>query len=296
MLNNISLQGKRERRVIFCFLFFPVVLLCLFGIWPIVNLIYLSFTSWNGISESKEWVGLANYLKILQDPTYVTIFKTNLYYLVSGLLQMVVAMYFAIILSFKTWGQSFFRASFILPLLISGVAISMMFRLFFTGEGAFDQLLTFLGLEKFIGMWLGDPERVNYTLAGISLWRNIGRSFLLYLGAIQSIDPAYYKVAEMEGATFWHKVRYIILPNITTVLTLDFILLTIGVVSVFEMPFILMNGSNGTATVLVKTMKLAFDNKKFGMAASLSVLLTLVIALLTIIQRYVVIKRERRQL
>lgn len=296
MLSNLSLQEKRERRVIFGFLFFPVMLLLLFGIWPIINLIYVSFTSWNGMSQTKEWVGFANYLKILQDPMYVTVFKTNLYYLVSGLAQILVAMYFAIILSFKTWGRSFFRASFIFPLLISGVAISMMFRLFFSSDGTFDQLLTFLGLEQVIGMWLGDPERVNYTLAGISLWRNIGRSFLLYLGAIQSIDPDYYRVAEMEGATFWHKVRYIILPNITTVLTLDFILLTIGVVSVFEMPFILMNGSNGTATVLVKTMKLAFDNKKFGMAASLSVLLTLVIALLTIVQRYLVTRRGRNHL
>lgn len=275
---------KREKRISWLFLFFPLVLLSLFGLWPIINLLYLSLTSWNGVSQSKEWVGMANYWSILTDVKYLAVFKTNLYYLVSGLLQMVIALYFAILLSVKTRLGRLFKASFIFPLLISGVAISMMFRLFFMSGGSFDQLLTFLGLEQLIALWLGDPDRANITLAGISLWRNIGRSFLLYLSGIQSIPVEHYKVAEIEGASSWQKVRYIIVPNIRTVLKLDFILLTIGVVSVFEIPFIMLNGSNGTATILVTTMKLAFDNKKFGMAASLSVLLTLIIGALSLVQ------------
>lgn len=284
---NSKVNGSKERRVIISLLFFPLLLLLVFGLWPIINLVYLSFTDWNGISSAKEWLGLENYRKILTDPTYISIFKTNLYYLGSGVLQIILALYFAIILSFKTKGSSLFKASFIMPLLISSVAISMMFRLFYSADGGFNSLLNQLGLGHLIGYWLGDPSKANLTLASISLWRNIGRSFLLYLAAIQTIPPEYYKVAELEGASFWQKVKWIILPNITTVIKLDLILLTIGVVSVFELPFIMLNGSNGTATVLVKTMKLAFDNKKFGMAASLSVLLTLMIACLTLIQKKV---------
>ena len=276
---------RQERHIVVAFLAVPLVLMLLFGLWPLLNLIYLSFTDWNGISQTKTWVGWANYQKVLHEPVYWQALRANAFYLGSGLLQIVLAMYFATLLSFKTYASAFFKASFVLPLLISSVAVGMMFRLFFSSGGTLDQILIHLGLSSWVGYWLGDPERVNLTLAFISLWRNLGRSFLMYFGAIQSIPTEHFKLAEIEGATFGQKVRWVILPQVTTVLKLDFILLTIGVVSVFDLPFIMLNGSNGSGTILVKTVKLAFENKKFGLAASLSVLITLIIVILSLLQQ-----------
>ena len=181
--------------------------------------------------------------------------------------------------------KSFFKASIVFPTLISGVAISMMFRLFYTPGGPFDTLLITLGLEKLIHFWLGDPRYVNYTLAGISLWRHTGLRFLMFYAAIQTIPKEYYQVAEIEGATTFQKIRYIILPNIHTILKINFILLTVGAVTAFEIPMIITNGSNGTTTFLLQTLKTAFEQKQLGLAASMAVVMMLALILLTSLQK-----------
>ncbi|WP_242847718.1 carbohydrate ABC transporter permease [Niameybacter massiliensis] len=205
-------------------------------------------------------------------------------YFVSGLIQIVIALYFAILLSTKVKGKNFFKASFVFPSLISGMAVAMLFRLFFSPGGSFDSLLTVLGLGEHTRYWLGDPKMVNYTLGAISIWRHTGKSFILYFGAVQCIPLEHYRLAEIEGASGWQKVRIVILPGIQIVLKINFILLTIGAISAFELPLILTNGSNGTMTFLLQTMKTAFEKKMFGLAASMAVIVSLVILVITMIQ------------
>lgn len=283
-MNNNNLR-KKERQILFLFLFFPLLLLILFGFLPIIELIFYSFTSWNGLSSNKEFIGFANYIKVLTEPKYFEVFKNSLYYFISGILQIVIALYFAIILSFKVKFKGFFKSTLVFPILISGVAISMMFRVFFEPGGTLDYIMTAMGLERFIHYWLGDPDFANISLSYISLWRHTGTSFLLYFGAIQSIPEEYLKVAEIEGANFIQKVRYVILTNIHIVLKINFILLIIGAISVFEIPMIMTNGSNGTTTFLLQTMKTAFDKKMIGLASAMTVIVTVIIICMTIIQK-----------
>ena len=283
-MNMRSNTNKKERQLISFFLFCPLLLLVTFGIYPIIAIIQYSFTSWNGLSPTKEYVGFANYVKILTDSSYIKVFFNSLIYFISGFIQIVIALLFAIILSNKVKGRAFFKATFVFPCLISGMAVAMLFRLFLSPGGSLDQLLTLLGLEDHIRYWLGDPRVVNYTLGAISIWRHTGRSFILYFGAIQCIPVEHYKLAEIEGASWLQRIRYIILPGIHIVLKINFVLLTIGAISTFELPLILTNGSNGTSTFLLQTMKTAFDKKMFGLAASMAVIVSLVILIITMIQ------------
>ena len=88
-MNNVNLI-KKERQIIFLFLFFPILLLFLFGFLPIIEIVIYSFTSWNGISKVKEFIGFDNYIKVLTDPTYFQVFKNSLYYFSSGILQIII--------------------------------------------------------------------------------------------------------------------------------------------------------------------------------------------------------------
>ncbi len=286
-MTNISLGNKEKRVTLFLFLFIPLTFLTIFGLLPIIHLIYLSFTSWNGIGWDYNYVGFKNYYTILSDPIYRQSLRVNFYYLVAGLLQMVIAYYFAVILSEKTIGMSFFKTLFIIPTLISSVAVAMMFRLFLSPDGPFDSFLTIIQLGRFKRFWLGDPDQVNITLSSISLWRHLGISFLLYYGAIQSIPKQYYEYCQLEGASLWQKTRDVTIPLTQKIIHLNTLLLIIGVVSVFDIPFIMTNGSNGTSTIVVKATKLAFDQKKYGIASSLSVLVTLLILLLSAFQQII---------
>lgn len=286
-MNRVVLPKKEKQHLLFLFLCIPISLLLIFGLFPIFQLVLLSFTNWNGLGWHYEWVGWDNYRNIMADPIYLHTLKTNLYYLVTGLLQMVFAYYFAVILSEQTIGKNFFKSLFIFPSLISSVAVAMMFKLFLSPEGAFDHLLTVLHLGQFKRFWLGDPDQVNWTLASISLWRHLGISFLLYYGAIQSIPKHYYDVCQLEGATLWQQTMNVTIPLTRKIIHLNTLLLTIGVVSVFEIPFIVTNGSNGSSTIVIKAMKLAFEQKKYGVASSLSVIITLLIVLISGIQRHI---------
>nr|WP_307991837.1 sugar ABC transporter permease [uncultured Niameybacter sp.] len=281
MLSN---KTKKERQLISYFLFCPLLLLFTFGLYPICALIEYSFTSWNGLSPTKDYVGLSNYIKIFTDPTYIKVFLNSVIYFVSGIIQIIIALFFAIMLSGKVRGKNFFKATFVFPCLISGMAVAMLFKVFFTPGGSFDSLLTFLGLEDHIRYWLGDPRIVNTTLGAISIWKNTGKSFILYFGAISCVPLEHYRLAEIEGASSWQKIRYIILPGIQIVLKINFMLLTIGALSAFELPLILTNGANGTTTFLLQTMKAAFEKKQYGMAASMAVIVSLVIITITTIQ------------
>lgn len=301
MSKNFQINGQPQQRImsnlnkkqLILFLLIPTCLLVVFGILPMINLIIISFSSWNGMGSQMEWVGLDNYSTLLSSPIYWKSLKVNSYYLVSGILQMVIAYYFAVLLSEKTYGKSFFKSLFLFPSLISSIAVAMIFRLFFSPDGAFDQLLMTLHLDKWITFWLGDPDQVNITLASISLWRNLGISFLLYYGAIQSIPQHYQEFCRLEGATLWQKTKFVTIPQTKKVIKLNTLLLIIGVISVFDIPFILTNGSNGTTTIVVQTMKLAFEQKKYGLASSLSVLITLLIVLLSGLLKLVKQKKER---
>lgn len=281
MRSNIH---RKERQLIGFFLFCPLLLLFTFGIYPMIALIEYSFTSWNGLSPTKNYVGLTNYIKILTDSSYLRVLFNSLVYFISGFIQIVIALFFAILLSGRVKGCNFFKATFVFPCLISGMAVAMLFRLFLSPGGSFDRLLTLLGLEDSIRYWLGDPRVVNYTLGAISIWRHTGKSFILYFGAIKCIPVEHYKLAEIEGASWLQRIRYVILPGIHIVLKINFILLTIGAISTFELPMILTNGSNGTATFLLQTMKTAFDKKMFGLAASMAVIVSLVILMITTLQ------------
>lgn len=281
MRSNIH---RKERQLIGFFLFCPLLLLFTFGIYPMIALIEYSFTSWNGLSPTKNYVGLTNYIKILTDSSYLRVLFNSLVYFISGFIQIVIALFFAILLSGKVKGCNFFKATFVFPCLISGMAVAMLFRLFLSPGGSFDRLLTLLGLEDSIRYWLGDPRVVNYTLGAISIWRHTGKSFILYFGAIKCIPVEHYKLAEIEGTSWLQRIRYVILPGIHIVLKINFILLTIGAISTFELPMILTNGSNGTATFLLQTMKTAFDKKMFGLAASMAVIVSLVILMITTLQ------------
>ena len=107
----------------------------------------------------------------------------------------------------------------------------------------------------------------------------------MFYAAIQTIPKEYYQVAEIEGATTFQKIRYIILPNIHTILKINFILLTVGAVTAFEIPMIITNGSNGTTTFLLQTLKTAFEQKQLGLAASMAVVMMLALILLTSLQK-----------
>ena len=294
-MKKIRLSQKAERRLLITsFTIIPIALLLVFSYYPLVKMFQYSLTDWNGYSPTSNFVGLGNYKTVLTDEKYFTVFKTSLYYFIATFFQLGIALLFATILSFKVKFANFWKGILFFPYLLNGVAIGFIFLYFYKGGGTLDSVLTALGLEGQIRLWLGDRSINNISLAFTSVWRYTGFNFLIFLGAIQSVSPEIYEAAEMDGANRWHEFLYIIVPSIRNIIFLNIILGISGSLSVFDIPYIMTGGSNGTMTFVIQTIDTAFKYNKVGLAAAMAMILLLIVISVTFIQRFMTRERGAR--
>lgn len=281
-----------SRATPYLFLLAPLVLLVGLTYLPVANMVWYSFTDWDGLDKTKQFVGLENYVDVFTQPRNVQVFRVSLYYFVASFVQLGLALYFATVLSFKIRFRNVWKGILFFPYLINGVAIGLIFLNFLRPDGGLDSTLRVLGLGDLVRQWTGDPELINFTLASVSVWRYLGLNFVMFLGAIQSIPSDIYEAAEIDGATRWHQFRYIILPSIKPVVSLSFILAISGSLSVFEIPFIMTQGGNGSETFVIRAVKLAFNLEKVGLASAMAVVLLFVVLLVSWVQRLLVPDEE----
>ncbi|MFC6066662.1 carbohydrate ABC transporter permease [Streptomyces ochraceiscleroticus] len=269
------------------FLVVPLALLITFTYVPVGNMLYYSFTDWDGVSPTRNFTGVDNYQQLFTRPELFRVFFVSFYYLAASVVQIAIALYFATVLSFDLRFRNFFKGILFFPYLINGVAIGFVFLYFFQDGGTLDSVLSWFGADTGHA-WLGDPESANTSLAGVSVWRFTGLNFVLFLGAIQSIPGELYEAAQLDGASRWQQFRHIIAPSIKPILSLSIILAVSGSLAVFEIPYIMTGGATGTSTFVIQTVKLAFQFNKTGLASAAAVVLLLIILLITWIQRRLV--------
>jgi multiple sugar transport system permease protein len=116
----------------------------------------------------------------------------------------------------------------------------------------------------------------------------MGLNFVLFLGAIQSIPSEMLESGEIDGASRWQQFRHLILPGIRPIIGLSFILAIAGALSAFEIPFVMLQGANGSATFVIQTVNLAFQFHKFGLGSAMAVVLLVIILIVTWAQRRII--------
>ncbi|GFP78325.1 carbohydrate ABC transporter permease [Clostridium fungisolvens] len=277
--------NAQKKLIIVLFSVVPVALLLIFCYYPLVRMFEYSFTDWNGISKDFNIVFFDNYKTIFSKSEYFKVFKTSIYYFLATFVQMAIALYFATILSFKVKFKNFFKGAIFFPYLLNGVAIGFIFLYFFQPNGTLDTIMKAVGLGNYTQLWLGNPNIINISLAFTSIWRYMGGNFIIFLGTIQSIDGEIYEAAEIDGANRWRQFISIILPNIKRIVVLNIVLGINGALSVFEIPYIMTQGANGSKTFVIQTLDTGFKYQKLGLACSMAIVLLLISISVTLIQK-----------
>lgn len=272
------------------FLLVPVALLVTFTFIPAFDMVYYSFQDRDQFGLDATFVGFDNYKTVFTNPDYFVTFKNSLYYLVGSFLQQIVALLMASILCAKIRAKGFFKGVLFFPYLMNGVAVALIFLKFFskgspplTGEGTLNAIIEFFGGDAV--KWLSIPWLANCCLVFVSMWRYIGFDIIMYMGAIQSISPDLYEASDLDGANPWQRFRYIVFPSIKPIISLQLILAVKGAISVFEIPYIITGGKNGTSTFVIKTIDTAFVYKKLGLASAMGIVLLLIIVVVTLVQK-----------
>jgi multiple sugar transport system permease protein len=275
------------------FLIVPLVLLVVFTYLPAITMFIYSLSEWDGFGPITKFVGLQNYIAVFTNPDYFSVFRVSLYYLAGAVVQLAIALYFATILSFNVHFKNLFKGVLFFPYLINGVAIGFTFLYFFQPSGALDSVVKLFGVSADnLPLWLGDRHLINISLAAVSVWRYMGFNFVLFLGAIQSIPSEIYESSELDGASRWQQFLYIILPGIKPITALSLILAIKGALSVFEIPYIMTSGLNGSSTFVIQTVNMAFKFSKVGLASAMAVILLVLIVIVTWIQNSLLNEKE----
>lgn len=277
------MKNKSRTKLIVCFLALPLVHLFIFSYVPILANVGLSFTNWKGVGTPK-WVGGRNYQKLLTDPQYIAMFKNCLWYFAVAVPQLLLAFVLAVVVNGKFRGLSIFKGILIIPYLLNGVIVSTIFIIFFNNSGTLNAILQFLGLGNFTQQWLQNLKLVNPSIASISIWRYYGMNFIMFFGALQTIPTELYEAAAVDGCTKLQEIRYISIPFIKKVLFINILLSVSGSIQVFEIPYIMMNGGNGTLTPVIQIQQSMRDNR-VGFAAALAVMVFFIVLLAIGVQK-----------
>ena len=263
-----------------------IIHLLVFVAFPILFSLVLTFNKWNIISPM-EYIGLSNYSRILHDRQFWKAVGNTLIFLSIHIpLQIIVAISLAEILNQKIKLRPFFRGAFFLPVIVSGVVVSILWQqLLGFDTGIFNRMLTSIGLGR-IG-WLIDPNWAMPSIAIMATWKNVGLYIVLFLVGLQTVPKAYYEAADIEGATKWQKFWHITLPMINPTIFMVVILSTIGGFSLFIEPYVMTGGGplNSTLSAVLYIYKQAFFYYHMGYAATLGIFFAMIILFVIIIQK-----------
>ncbi len=258
----------------------------LFVAFPIAFSLVLVFHRWN-IIGAMEFVGLANFQRLLHDRLFFrALYNTLIFLLIHIPLQIVVALFFAELLNQNIRLRGLFRGAYFLPVVVSGVVVTILWQqLYGFDSGLLNRALVHLGLPR-LG-WLVDPRLAMPSLALMATWKNVGLYIVLFLVGLQSVPRQLYEAAALEGATRWQQFRYITLPMINPTLFMVVVLSTIGGFSLFIEPYVMTGGGplDSTLSAMLYIYREAFTFYHMGYAATLGFFFAAVILLVVILQR-----------
>ena len=265
----------------------PYILhLAVFLGYPLAFAFVLVFHRWN-IYTPMKWVGLGNIKLLLTDPLIWRALVNTLYFLLIHIpLQLVIALGLAQLLNQKIRGRVFFRASYFMPVVVSGVVVTILWQqLYATETGLINLLLQRFGLPG-IG-WLTDRRYAMPAIAIMATWKNVGLYVVLFLVGLQAIPAELYEAAELDGASAWQKFRLITVPMINPTIMLVLVLSTIGGFSLFIEPYVMTGGgpANSTLSGILYLYKQAFFFGKMGYATTIGFFWAMIIFMVVLLQR-----------
>jgi len=266
-----------------------LVSFALFVAFPLGFSFILIFHKWNVITPMR-WVGLKNFYRLFHDVEFFrAIYNTVVFLIIHIPLQIVFALVIAVLLNQKIKLRGFFRAVFFMPVIVSGVVITILWQQLYAYEtGVLNLILTQLGLPKI--PWINDPSWAMPSIAIMATWKNVGLYIVLFLVGLQNIPKYLYESAELDGATAWQKFWYITVPSLNSTMVLVVILSTIGGFSLFIEPFVMTGGGpmNSTLSAMLYIYNQAFYFGHMGYAATLGFFFAFIIFIVVLIQKRLV--------
>jgi raffinose/stachyose/melibiose transport system permease protein len=268
------------RRVAYLYLAPAFAFYLVFALGPLLYTTWLSFFQWDGLTVGT-WVGLDNYKKVLGDPdiraSFVHSFELIIFYAVLPvLLGLALA---SVIAHGRVRGVTFFRAVLFLPQTVASVVVAIAWVWIYAPSGPINEALGAIGLGSLRRGWLGDFNTALPALGLVGTWVTFGLCLVLFLAGIQKIPYTLYEAARVDGAGRVREFFAVTLPGLRGELAVALTLTIITALRSFDLIYVSTSGGPGTSTTVpsVLVYQNAFANGRVGLAASVAVVLTVLI-------------------
>ena len=241
---------------------------------PIFQSIWLSFFDWDGISETREFIGLGNYQELFQDDRFWTSLKNNILWLIFFMLAPVLGLALALFLNQTVFGIRVIKSLFFFPFVISQVVVGLVFSWFY--DPSFGLLNDFRGLFGLAPVnVLGDENLATYGIIAAGLWPQIAYCMILYLTGLNNLNPDQLEAARMDGAKGLKMLWYIVLPQLRPATFIAVVITVIGALRSFDLIAIMTGGGPwGSSNVLAHFMyQQSIGSYRAGYGAAIAVIL-----------------------
>ncbi|MBW9113958.1 sugar ABC transporter permease [Rhizobium cauense] len=275
-------QTSHDPRIQALILLVPALAIyAVFALYPMLNVVFLSFQKWNGLDANRQFVGLANYSAIFtRDPVFWVAFRnTVIWTLMSLVFPPMVGLLLALSLNQKIFGRNSLRAIFYLPVIIAPIAVATMWKWMYDPFfGLFSQILTSWGMQAWIKDWLGNKDIALYSVFVAYIWQTVGFSMVLFLAGLQNVSQTLVEAARIDGAGRWAVFKHVTLPALRPTITIVLVLSIISSLKAFDIVYGLTGGGPAQSTQMLALWAFtqAMQIFDFGRGAAISVVLLLI--------------------
>jgi multiple sugar transport system permease protein len=282
---RVARRRRRRRRLTgYLYLLPMVALVSVFLLYPAAKTIWVSLTDANGTSAGS-FVGLDNFTRLVKDPAFRTSVRNTVYWVVGALvLQVGLGLLLAIVLSNMRAGN-WLKRLFYIPATLSGAAVGVIwFYIFNPDNGLLTSFLKAVGLGGLTTRWLAEPPINTFAMIFAAMWQGLGPAMILFLVGLQNLPREPIEAARVDGAQglrlFWHITLPLLRPMTAVVVAITMI----NNFKVFDLIWVMTQGGpyRSSETLAVTMYRESFVSFSVGYGASVAVVLTLVVLLLSV--------------
>ena len=275
--STVSRNSRWSPRALAPWLFLApgMAMFLVYVIIPIFQSLWVSFYDWDGLSDAK-WIGIANYLELLDDDAFYTSLKNNIIWLVLYMLSVPAGLMIALFLNQTVRGIRIYKSLFFFPFVISQVVVGLIFSWFYApGFGLFYKLIE-LVTGQGVAI-LADENLVTYGIIAAGLWPQIAYCMILYLTGLNAVAPDQIEAARLDGAKGWKMLWYVVIPQLRPATFIAIVVTVIGALRSFDLVSIMTSGGPfGSSRVLSYFMyeqALSEYGYRMGYGAAIAVVL-----------------------
>ncbi len=277
---------RRLRPTPYLFLAPALVVLAIFVIYPIIAVVYYSFTDYN-IVRPPVWVGTDNFEHLINDPTFWLALAHSVVYLIVTPILIVLSIALAIVVNRQLRGIHIYRALYFVPAVSGSIAIGLSWRWLFERTGLINSVLETLGLINEPIQWLATPSLTLPIAMLLTIWAGFGYYAVIFLAGLQNIPEELYDAARIDGCSDLQKHRHVSLPGLRPQIVFVFIISSLAALKVFDEIYVLTNRTGGIldsgTTMVFYLWKQAFVLSHAGYASAVAIALLAVTLVFSVV-------------